>query len=252
MDFNLEKELSAIRGKKPEDLAKRELIQLLLDIQTLSKKVERIKDSDKLHTFLDNCLTSTSRPIVFQTALDVADRAQSALTLVHTVREAQKKAEERKDKPKDPVEPKKGGAKTKGTEEGKKEGQKAPEVKKQAESTHVTVIVHVGGRDIPVSVEKPPVEKAPKKGKTPIPSALRTQVWDRYIGEEVGRCKCYCCRTNFITQRKFEAGHVLSEKKGGPTTIENLRPICSGCNKSMGAMHMADYCKQYYKRILDD
>ena len=31
----------------------------------------------------------------------------------------------------------------------------------------------------------------------------------------------------------FNPGHIIPESKGGPTTIENLMPICSRCNLSM-------------------
>lgn len=37
-----------------------------------------------------------------------------------------------------------------------------------------------------------------------------------------------------MTPFNFEAGHVIPESKGGKTHIENLLPICSTCNKSMG------------------
>jgi hypothetical protein len=31
-------------------------------------------------------------------------------------------------------------------------------------------------------------------------------------------------------------GHVLPESKGGTLDVENLRPICSSCNSSMGSL----------------
>ena len=37
-----------------------------------------------------------------------------------------------------------------------------------------------------------------------------------------------------MTPFNFEAGHIIPESKGGSTHIENLLPICSPCNKSMG------------------
>ena len=41
----------------------------------------------------------------------------------------------------------------------------------------------------------------------------------------------------------FEAGHIIAERCGGPTNIENLRPICSLCNRSMGLKNMIDFMK---------
>lgn len=59
-------------------------------------------------------------------------------------------------------------------------------------------------------------------------------MWKKYIGEEIGKSKCYCCQSNDVTQMSFHAGHVVSEKDGGEISVENLRPICQNCNLSMG------------------
>ena len=66
-------------------------------------------------------------------------------------------------------------------------------------------------------------------------------VWDRYIGLHFGSCKCFCCKTMTIYQIMFECGHVVAEKNGGLTNIDNLRPVCSTCNKSMGTKNMVDF-----------
>ncbi len=69
--------------------------------------------------------------------------------------------------------------------------------------------------------------------KTRIPKALREQVWIKYFGQRF-RHKCFItwC-TNNITVFDFESSHNIPESKGGATTLENLRPLCSRCNKSM-------------------
>lgn len=72
-----------------------------------------------------------------------------------------------------------------------------------------------------------------------VPITLRTKVWDRYIGLDKGSWKCFCGKT--IYQIDFEAGHVVVVSKGGTTTIENLRPVCSMCNKSMGSENLFDF-----------
>lgn len=67
---------------------------------------------------------------------------------------------------------------------------------------------------------------------------LRTEVWDTYIGKYIGTINCpYCC-VNEISQLNFECGHVIAEANEGKTTLENLRPICNKCNKSMGKKTM--------------
>lgn len=38
----------------------------------------------------------------------------------------------------------------------------------------------------------------------------------------------------------FQAGHNTPESKGGATTLENLAPICSRCNLSMGSQYSID------------
>lgn len=89
------------------------------------------------------------------------------------------------------------------------------------------------------------VEKECKKKKRHIPSTVKRLVWNRYIGEEIGRTRCLCCRVTFITQLSFHCGHVKSEKNGGKIEIDNLRPICQNCNSSMGTMNMKQFIKKY-------
>jgi hypothetical protein len=80
-----------------------------------------------------------------------------------------------------------------------------------------------------------------KRIKKQIPSALRATVWTTFIGVNCSYNKCFCCNTKEISVWDFECGHVISEKDDGPTTLYNLRPICSLCNKSMGSTHMEDF-----------
>jgi hypothetical protein len=79
----------------------------------------------------------------------------------------------------------------------------------------------------------------PMKKKT-IPKTLKNQIWDKYIGRDMGIGECYCCQKD-IDSKHFEAGHVISESKGGDICIKNLRPVCDLCNKSMGVMNMNEF-----------
>jgi len=66
-----------------------------------------------------------------------------------------------------------------------------------------------------------------------IPNAIRQQVWLTYNGEVYNaKCNVKWCK-NIITPFSFEAGHNIPHSKGGMTSIENLRPICPACNRSM-------------------
>jgi hypothetical protein len=74
------------------------------------------------------------------------------------------------------------------------------------------------------------------------PKALRTKVWTTYMSEESRKGKCFCCRQQEITvDSTFECGHVISYADNGPCSLENLRPVCSGCNKSMGTTNMFEF-----------
>lgn len=77
-----------------------------------------------------------------------------------------------------------------------------------------------------------------KPRKKKIAAALREQVWLSAMGEQFkAKCTVTWC-SNHITVFNFQCGHLLAESKNGPTTLENMRPICGRCNQSMGTMHM--------------
>jgi hypothetical protein len=46
---------------------------------------------------------------------------------------------------------------------------------------------------------------------------------------------------NDITQFEFHSAHIIPKSKGGDSNIENLRPICSLCNLSMGNKNLIDF-----------
>ena len=76
--------------------------------------------------------------------------------------------------------------------------------------------------------------------KTKIPRALREQVWLKICGKKFeSKCTIRWCE-NIISVFDFHAGHNIPESKGGPTTLENLKPICSRCNLSMGNDYSID------------
>lgn len=86
------------------------------------------------------------------------------------------------------------------------------------------------------------------KKKEKIPATVRNSVWVKYIGN-ADIPKCFCCNYERITRGNFECGHIISEKSGGLVNLENLRPICSLCNKSMGKQNMNLFMEKYgYKK----
>jgi 5-methylcytosine-specific restriction endonuclease McrA len=70
---------------------------------------------------------------------------------------------------------------------------------------------------------------------------MKKLVWNKNNGEDIGKAKCYCCKSTDITQTSFHCGHVIAESKGGKTIVSNLKPICQNCNSSMGTKDMNDF-----------
>ena len=77
-----------------------------------------------------------------------------------------------------------------------------------------------------------------------ISKKLKCQVWDKYIGKDKGMGKCQCCLSTDIDSKHFEVGHVIAIANEGTTDIDNLLPICSCCNKSMGTTNLKEFQKQ--------
>ena len=85
-----------------------------------------------------------------------------------------------------------------------------------------------------------------KQAKSKVPKALREAVWNTYVGNSVGEVKCHCCTVNMMTQLNFHCGHVTAFANGGLTTLDNLRPICSSCNLSMGTENLFEFKATYF------
>jgi hypothetical protein len=100
---------------------------------------------------------------------------------------------------------------------------------------------------IPTNVKKIVATVKTRAPKKQIHEALKTSVWNKYIGADKGTAFCYCCKQTQITQREFDTGHVTAEVNGGQTHIDNLRPICRKCNLSMGIINMEDFRKRYFE-----
>jgi hypothetical protein len=94
------------------------------------------------------------------------------------------------------------------------------------------------------SVDPEPTSNSRKS----IPKAVRTNVWNKYIETtDVKKLsgKCFVGCGTEITIVNFELGHVEAYSKGGSNKVDNLRPICSLCNKSMGTMNLFEFKETY-------
>jgi 5-methylcytosine-specific restriction endonuclease McrA len=109
---------------------------------------------------------------------------------------------------------------------------KAEEIKRQEEENRIKA------EEIKRQEEE---KKEAKKKKQSIPKNVRVIIWNHYIGEDIIKHKCLCCKKVTISNTNFEVGHVISEKNNGTHEINNLRPICFSCNHSMGAENMIDF-----------
>jgi len=95
--------------------------------------------------------------------------------------------------------------------------------------------------------------------KAKIPRALREQVWLVHVGPKFQyKCRVSWC-TNTMNVFDFQCGHNIPESKGGTTDVQNLVPICSRCNLSMGNQFTIDEWnkkfaskhRSWYTRVCD-
>ena len=92
-------------------------------------------------------------------------------------------------------------------------------------------------------------QKQKQKRKAIIPAAFREQIWLRTMGRVYeGKCPVVWCQNN-ITVHDFQSGHNIPESKGGKTSPDNLIPICSRCNQSMGDRYTIDEWNKLGKAV---
>jgi 5-methylcytosine-specific restriction endonuclease McrA len=100
-----------------------------------------------------------------------------------------------------------------------------------------------------IQVEKGIVIRRPKNTapkKATIPKKIREDAWNTHVGMNKKSALCICCRTSEIDVFNFHAGHVKSEANGGVVNVDNIRPVCSSCNQSMGTQNMDEYVRTYF------
>ena len=106
-------------------------------------------------------------------------------------------------------------------------------------------------RDIVEQYTGEKLKKEKRKRKKSIPKKKRQEVWTANNGESLS-INCFCCNNQELNgMGAWECGHIISEANGGNLDTDNLKPICSGCNKSMGSKNMDDYMKEFYPKQYD-
>lgn len=122
------------------------------------------------------------------------------------------------------------------------ESNDTPESTKQSTNNEVTDTEEVAAGEEDTNTSSSEVQCKKKKKKANIQPLLRHTCWIKYMGETFWG-KCVCCGNN-ISSVMFHCAHVIAESKGGETTIENMRPVCMGCNYSMGTENMRDFARR--------
>tara|TARA_Y100001970_G_C14209527_1_gene846082 strand:+ start:684 stop:1730 length:1047 start_codon:yes stop_codon:yes gene_type:complete len=80
--------------------------------------------------------------------------------------------------------------------------------------------------------------------KEPISAYKKKVVWKNEFGDALtGTCPISFCTTILRKGIKngYQCGHIISEYNGGPSEVLNMRPICPGCNQSMGYKNWEDW-----------
>jgi len=81
-----------------------------------------------------------------------------------------------------------------------------------------------------------------------IPKRIRELVWTTHNGKVFSHdCYVTWCH-NKINVFNFQVGHDIPESKGGTLDIDNLKPICSNCNHSMGNKYTI---KEWNKLVIE-
>ena len=102
-------------------------------------------------------------------------------------------------------------------------------------------------------IEKTPVINIQKDAfqnhkRKAISFQMRVDVWELiYPNAFNGICKL--CEKNKIFLKEsgtWEVSHIKPFSKGGDEILENLRPLCRFCNRSMGYKTLQEYCFSKY------
>jgi hypothetical protein len=97
-----------------------------------------------------------------------------------------------------------------------------------------------------------PIETIKKKSKEeykkiPIPKPLRLQVWEKFFPRQMYG-NCICCQREMCFDTNYECSHIIAEREGGATVIDNLVPACQTCNRSMRTRNLYEFQKMFISR----
>jgi len=120
--------------------------------------------------------------------------------------------------------------------DSEKEGREDVEKIREDTERDIESILERGGR---------PSHPVPR---TPVPKSVKERVWAIHIGMDKAEGKCFagCGRT--IHMMDFEVGHNKAVSKGGSNRLDNLRPICKKCNRSMRTRSIEEFKREHFSK----
>lgn len=83
------------------------------------------------------------------------------------------------------------------------------------------------------------------------------EIWGSIYGDEpmTSKVTCKICQQSkfeFGERNKWHIGHMVAFSEDGSDNHDNLRPICSKCNLSMGSKNIYDYCREKYPQRTEE
>jgi 5-methylcytosine-specific restriction endonuclease McrA len=81
-----------------------------------------------------------------------------------------------------------------------------------------------------------------------IPKAVKSTLWNIHFTENNAKGECKVCNKE-IKMTDFDAGHIIAVANGGSNNLDNLMPVCSLCNKSMGVQNLNEFKKLYFDTV---
>jgi hypothetical protein len=120
---------------------------------------------------------------------------------------------------------------------------KALEKNNKAQSKTINMLKKLLNADVPDNkiIKAPKVNNVIKKRISP---TLRQEVWVKYFGDDT-KGICSCCGIREIFLMDYYCRRNVSERFGGTTTLDNLRPVCRLCDRSVGTKTMDDFMEEY-------
>ena len=89
-------------------------------------------------------------------------------------------------------------------------------------------------------------EPAPKKRKQNITKTTKVATWKLRFNGKINTEMCPVCNITCINPYECSFGHVLAEANGGRANANNLIPVCTSCNLSMGKTHMLTFVREHF------